>query len=366
MYSITKLPKKYWKGVFMKFLSFWFLIGFLISNVSSKELNQATIIPYLDNLIQSESKIYDQEFKRGRFKLFPLYYKKFPNQEKYNPGVNFLVKNFNMVQKNKDLTDKFIQAVRMSNFHFGLYLYAKAMDSKQIDPRQLNILLYDVRNFQKVNELIARSSNYLRNPKTRNTDLSFREYFLIYNYTMAPRSHYIKEFNRSRFLRGQHINYIDLNRTRKRKEGLTWMVKVDTIKALKKLKPYEGRVYSGLKTNPRLDKMIMKNDILCFGGFLSTSNKKKIANEYRMKALSKYLFQIESKTGKDIKGMSKYRGESEILFYPYKKFKLINIYEEKTIGKLKIIHLEEIKDYKGPCKSLTKGKKVKPRDYFGD
>jgi len=61
----------------MKTLSFLFLFCFLIPNVYSQELNQKTVIPYLDNLIVSESKIYNDQYKKGKFDLYPLYKRDF-------------------------------------------------------------------------------------------------------------------------------------------------------------------------------------------------------------------------------------------------------------------------------------------------
>ena len=368
----------------MKILTIFFLFVLFFPNVHSQELNQKTIIPYLDNLIKSEREIYNYEMKKGKFKLYPLYKTDFLTQKKFDPPADFLIQNFNLVIKNKGLKKKYIDAIQNSNFHFGLYLFNKAYESNQIDLIKLSKLYY------QSNKLIRGAAYFFSNPKNRSSDFNFRDYFLIFNYTLAPASHWLSlpppsgsKITFRRFYRGQHIHYNELNRTKMRKGGLRWKVKVDTVKALKKLKPFKGRVYSGLKTNPNLDKKIGKNDILCFGGFLSTSNQKNVAQEFRNKARSKFLFQIESKSGKDINKISEHFHESEILFYPYKKFKLINIYEEPKednfgdfggfggpedtdLGNIKIIHLEEIKDHKGPCKSLTKGNRIRPRGYFGD
>jgi len=274
----------------------------------------------------------------------------------------------------------------MPNFHFYIYLFSKAVDSKKINLKKLVELERKDRRSSSFKTYYIDAARFFMDPKRRIPGFNFRDYFLVYNYSMAPRTHFLKQFWKSRSVRSQHISYVHLNRTKYRKGGLEWQVKVDTVKSLKKLRPFKGRVWSGLKTNRNLDKKIMKNDILCFGAFLSTSSEEREANRYRQKAGSKYLFQIDSKTGRDIKALSKFQEEAEILFYPYKKFKLINIYESKANNPpedfgdfggfedeeeeeaeiIKIIHLKEIKDYKGPCKSLTRGKRVNPKQYFGD
>jgi len=361
----------------MRILTTLFFFGILITNVHAQELNKNNIISHLDNLIESEKNSYERDIKTGQFKLYPMYYRNFDKQKKYDPAADYLINNFEVVGKDKRLTRKYDKLIQMDNFHFAFYLYSKAVESKKVDLKKLM-------NYYPIDIILLNSSSkYYRVPKNREMELSplsFRDFFLLHNYTMAPRTHFIDKFRTHKFTRGQHIHYNDLNKAKPRRGSLRWNVKVATVKAMKKLKPYVGTVWSGQRTPKDLDKKILKGDILCYGGFLSTSLDEATGEYYRKQAKSKYLFKIESKTGVSIYPMSNFRTEGEILFYPYKKFKLVKItkvkdddpsnfgtpsFEEFELG-VKIIHLEEVKDYKGRCKSLSSGRRLNPKQYFGN
>ena len=126
-------------------------------------------------------------------------------------------------------------------------------------------------------------------------------------------------------------------------EGLIKKVS-DLENAIAKLPEHGGVVYRGLDLvgeGPKVwalnRKLKSANAIIEFKTFLSTSKEKGFPTDILEGGRSggKYLFEIVSKTGKDV---SKYgvTGESEVIFKPNTKFKIVDFKKDENTGYYKV------------------------------
>ena len=141
-------------------------------------------------------------------------------------------------------------------------------------------------------------------------------------------------------------NYLRGNLS-KLQEGLSKAEQdVENLKtALNKLPDWQGTVYRGLDLggiNMNMEQLIKRRDgIISFRSFLSTSQNRNFPNDILEggQGGGKYLFEIISKTGKDVEEYVYLSGEQEVIFLPKTKFKVLDYDFEGTIKHVKLKEL---------------------------
>ena len=120
--------------------------------------------------------------------------------------------------------------------------------------------------------------------------------------------------------------------------------------ALEKLPRYNGAVFSGISFDSmQLDKYIkeMKSCLASGTEYVNKAFMSSTTNIDRTTIFGDNLMLvIKSKKGVDIKAISHYPGEDEVVFRAGSKFKVLNVYQETTrkygFGKGWVVELEEM------------------------
>lgn len=122
--------------------------------------------------------------------------------------------------------------------------------------------------------------------------------------------------------------YGPINKALRTKDELSLLQYSSIIRGLQAelnmLIKFEGVVYRGAGDLPdNITSRLKEGNIIEFGGFVSTTKNPNIAFSFA----KKYLFVINSKSGRSISNWSSYNNEDEVLFKYNKKFKVDEIFK---------------------------------------
>ena len=170
-------------------------------------------------------------------------------------------------------------------------------------------------------QLLARAeARQRRNPLEKDPGLRKAELVAIYEYTTDSR--FIRDFNRLTrdaplAARVLHRGFITVLRS-----------------ALNKLDPYEGQVWRGSGTLPsEIDSLTTQGAIWSPRQFWSTAWKIEGTKDYA----DDIVFDIQSKTGKNVSQLSAKDNDFEVLFLPETVFRVAEANKDPETGKWKIM-----------------------------
>jgi hypothetical protein len=336
-----------------------FLVSFGVGVSFSGDIEDEEIISHLDKLAIKLEQRLDKGIAKKSFDFFPFYAKNFELtvvEEDFEKPVSYLM-NLNpqeIKRLPKAVSLRFRRVINSSNPEFGFYFFKRIIylcnKSNRCKPGQF------------ISNVLPRVFNeYITNPTILDSGVfSFKDALLIHNFTRPTLGDgWIKD-RKLRYKNNQFLDYRRINRATRM--SLAYQVQLDTQQAIKKLPNFRGIVYSGQLTRPGAKNVLKKGQEVCYNGFLSTSQIELEAKFYAEGLNSKYIFKIQSQTGKDISDFSSIRGEQEVLFPPYQRFLILSDPLVKlNDSDLLIVEMKEIPNIKGmPCYDFTDGTKIIP------
>jgi hypothetical protein len=370
------------------------------------EFNLKTTINKIKELNDSEKSIFERFLKDDKFndfEVFPLYHRDFIKTPKFKSLGYILFNNIKMfIQEEpytpedntqKEFREEFIKLLNNPNYHFKHYFLYK-MTRKYKDGKISADKLLDILNFLVLEDNRHNKDNqdilmyeyreyFFKNLYSRRSKiLDARDFFLIQNYTLDFGTFiFLKDFMPPQKIKKQQIHYNDLNsvqidshrmvKTQKEKERkkLAWILKLNTISAIKKLSKYSKPAYSAVVINYNYIKGLKQGSMVCFPIFLSTSIKTNRAEFFRKRINVDYVFKIISSRGYKLSSYSKFN-EQEIIFLPNTRFILRKIDNEKISdvnNKIRIVlESANLKDElnSAPCHNLVFGKLEVPTENY--
>eukprot|EP00008_Paramoeba_atlantica_P008662 CAMPEP_0201492206 /NCGR_PEP_ID=MMETSP0151_2-20130828/32178_1 /ASSEMBLY_ACC=CAM_ASM_000257 /TAXON_ID=200890 /ORGANISM="Paramoeba atlantica, Strain 621/1 / CCAP 1560/9" /LENGTH=211 /DNA_ID=CAMNT_0047878887 /DNA_START=340 /DNA_END=975 /DNA_ORIENTATION=+ len=91
--------------------------------------------------------------------------------------------------------------------------------------------------------------------------------------------------------------------------------------ALEKEPIYKGKSWRKLQMDKKSVEWVTKQDVLTLHGFTSSTTRKEVALKWE----GNLLLEMQGSTGRDVSKYSEYPNEQEILFSPFRQFKVLSV-----------------------------------------
>jgi hypothetical protein len=323
---------------------------------------------HLKQLLFKLEEDYEKSLKKYNFNFFPFYERSYFTEinSEYNFSVKTFLENYKALSRSENQSSRYLyrELLRSNNINYRLYFTHRLVDfCRNKTPTCIpSKLLTFFSGADILKDYIARISLLDK------INFTFRDLLLIHNYTKEGETETWAKNKIDRLKNRQFISYRKLNEANPGSDKLTFNLRKDTIEALKKLPFYEGVLYSGQKTTKNLEDLLKVGEEVCIDTFLSSSKDKKVAGLFASRAKSPYLYKIISKTARDMKSVSELTFEEEVVYMPFKRFRIAQnsyttVEEINFTGELeafKVIILEEVADSNEACRLFNEGLTVRP------
>jgi hypothetical protein len=398
-YVISKFVDKYKKN--KNNFHDWF-VSTGLDNYKIMELASRINKFYLQELDIYNKFLNIKEF--NDFDVFPFYHNSFINSQKYESMSKHFFNDYRALKileikkiimpEQKKVLDAYKSIVSSPNYHFKyyvMYVLTKKFINGNLEYKTLMDFFSYIESDNK--EVEAQRDYYFEfykrylskyAPKLKNKILDAREYFFVHNYTIAPKKNSFDSdkipIEKSFF---QQIHYNDINLVNQdsylngktpydiERKKLEWLIKLNTIAAIKKIGQYKGKSYSAMPINWDTIISLKKGQYVCFPLFLSSTKNKEKLEFFRSQLNVDYVFKINSIKGFSVRDYSLYPSEDEVVFLPYTRFKFKKVEEIKKsreINASMIIELEgtSFMADKGniQCTNLMTNKAESPRENY--